>query len=217
MRRQKTNELLEAFEALTKPVRGKVLQPDEKKPGGVKVTTVVLPCLLDQMRAAITASIGGSTRGASDPSTRNILDTDALYTLMRIDTMVKSWARIVGAPVTKNDTARTLRGWYPRYTLKPTIEAKDRFYIRKMRSWAGEIKAKLDRPNVMDLPDRCPVCGNDTWWSTATHEEYKRPLIIEYRPDGPDMVQNARALCRACEQVWGVRELQWEIEHTAQA
>lgn len=208
--------LLEAVLALTQPVRRKVIQEDLSRPSGTKTTTIELPSLLEQMDAAIRGTMGGA--GGTLPSERNLLDSDALFKMIKISSTVADWARAVGAAVHRRDAGRTLKGWYITYSQGQTRLEADRFHIKKLTGWAVQIEAKLDPPRIKDLPDPCPVCGASTWWLASTRSEYPRPLVIEYRPTGPDMIREARALCRACEHVWGVRELAWELEqqHAAQ-
>lgn len=204
------NLLLEAVLTLTKPVRRKVIQPDAKSPSGTKVVTIELPSLLEQLDGAIRGTMGGG--GGSLPSERNLLDSDALFRMIKISSMIEDWARASGAVVVKRDAGKTLTNWYIRYTQKLSSMESERFYIGKLNSWAHQIEAKLDPPRIKDLPDACPVCGAKTWWLASTKAEYPRPLVIEYKPTGPNMLQEARALCRSCEKVWGVRELAYELE-----
>jgi hypothetical protein len=208
-----TNTLLDAVDALTLTIRRKVIQDGPPGSGlaGQNTVTIELPSLLDQLDDAIrgTIGIGGSGSLASE---RNMLDADALYRLVLITTLINDWARAAKAEVTKADAGKTLRAWYVKYTQTQHEPAVDRFHIRKLVGWAEQITQKLDPANVWDLPDPCPVCGNGTWWNPADKTEYLRPLVIEYRPNGPDTIQKARGLCRACAQVWSVRELAYEIE-----
>jgi hypothetical protein len=111
--------------------------------------------------------------------------------------------------------ARHLRHWYTTTLATGLTEAQERFHTDMMRRWVGFIRGHLDPTREMDLPWACPICGADTWWSKG--EEFSRPLVVRYQPEGADMVQRARALCRACERVWGVRELAYLIEHPEEA
>ena len=207
---QKPNLLLEAVDALTKPVWSKVIQEDMLMPSGTKTVRIQLPSLLEQLDEAIRATVGGG--GGSLPSELNLIDSDALYRMIKISSMIEDWARAAGAEVVKRDAGKTLRNWYVSYSVKLSSMESERFYVGKLESWAHQIEAKLDPPRIKDLPDACPVCGAVTWWLASTKAEYPRPLVIEYKPTGPNMLQEARAFCRSCETVWGVRELAWELE-----
>jgi len=202
------NVLLDAVDALTLDVRSKVLQEVD---GRMVTATVTLPPLLNQLEEAIRGTIGKGGSGALAHQ-RNMLDADALFRFTKISSTIKDWARMAGATITHDDPAKTLRGWYTAYQVtKVTVDA-ERFYGRQMEGWAKQIADKLNPPRIWDLPNPCPVCGASTWWSKSTHEEYARPLIVEYHETGANLIQDAKAMCRACEQVWSVRELAYAIE-----
>lgn len=212
------NHLMDAVDALTKPMRSKVIQDPPPGTGWElsHTVTVELPPLLTQLEEAIrgTIGIGGSGSLANE---RNMLDGDALYRFMKINTVIREWAFIVGAKVDKRDPVATLRAWYVLFQENRNLPEVERFYARQLTSWASQIDAKLNPPRIWDLPYACPACGNDTWWSKGTGEEYPRPLVIEWRETGASLVEDARALCRSCGQVWSVRELKFQIEELEKA
>lgn len=206
-----TNELLEAVDALSQPIKRKVIQDvlEGTKLAGTRTVTIEFPSLLNQLDGAIRGSIGiGGSKALAHE--RNMLDADALYKFVRISSIIRDWARSVQAKVTPGDAGATLRSWYTRYVERE--RTGESFYLKKLHGWGYEIEAKLDPPRIRELPQACPVCGADRYWNKSDKLSYLHPLIVEYRPTGPDMIQEARALCRACEKVWGVRELQYELE-----
>jgi hypothetical protein len=211
--RDDTNHLLEAMEALVKPVRTKVLQDGPVGTGlaGQHAVTVELPPLLRQLDEAIRGTIGIGGSGAL-PWQRNMLDADALFRFMKINSAIKDWARMVAAPITPDDAVKTLQSWYLRFVDTRPSPEREKFYTAKMRSWAEQIVTKLNPPRVWDLPDNCPNCDADSWWSAADKCEYPRPLIVEYHETGPNLIQEATARCRLCDERWGVRELAYAIE-----
>jgi hypothetical protein len=204
--------LLDAVDDLTKPVRNKIIQDGPPGSGlaGTKMVTVELPPLLTQLDEAIRGTIGIGGSG-SPAHTRNMLDSDALHRFMTISSLIKDWTKLAGAPVTP-DALTNLRAWYVAWTVKPRETAEVKFYETKLKAWKGQIDAKLNPPKVWEQPGRCPSCDSESWWSKTTHEEYKFPLVVEYHQTGPNLIQEARALCRACEQVWSVRELAYLLE-----
>jgi hypothetical protein len=218
--RADTNHLLEAMEALVNPVRTKVLQDGPIGSGlaGQRTVTIELPSLLGQLNNAVHESmgVGGS---ASLPWERNILDADALYRFIRISTTIKDWARMKDARVVSDDPALTLRSWYVEYTKYPTEDGRDKFYINQMRGWASQIKTKLNPARIRDLPDACPQddCGAKVWFNPADKMPYMRPLIVTYHEIGPNLIQEAKASCRACGMEWGVRELAYALEQAETA
>jgi hypothetical protein len=208
------NPLLEAWEALTKPVRSKVIQDGPTGTGlaGQKTVTVELPPRINQLEEAIRATIGIGGSG-SPKHQRNMLDADALYRFVKISTTIREWATSAKTPITKDNMTVTLQAWYVKYVAgTPTLDS-ERFHTRQMKTWAREIDDKLNPARIWETPGDCPVCGANTWWSKSTHEEYKFPLVIRYHETGPNLVQEAEAMCRACEQVWSVRELAYALEN----
>lgn len=204
------NDLLDEIDKLTTPNRTKIVQ--ETIAGQTPtIATVTLPPLLAQLEDAIvgTVGIGGS---GSLPNERNMLDSDALHKFLTIKSLIRDWALSVRAEVYPEDPARTLRAWYVKYMASNRELASVRFYTSKTRGWVALIEAKLDPPRVRELPDKCPQCNATEWWNPVDKHRYLHPLIVEYRPTGPDMIQQATAKCRACDATWGVRQLAYEIE-----
>lgn len=208
----KTDHLLESLDSLTKPVVTKIRQ-DLVLTGhttGVGTHTVTMPPLLVQLQEAIGGSIGiGGSKGL--PSERNMLDGDALLKFMTISSTITDWCRGVKAEPAKGDPALTLRRWFVNYRQVP--RPSEKFHQRKMDSWRNLIEEKLDPPRTRELKDvACPNCEAKDWWNPADKLRYLHPLRVDYRPTGPDMIQQAVAKCLACEKTWGVRQLQYEIE-----
>jgi hypothetical protein len=201
------NDLLDAVDALTKPSRRKVIQDD-----GKTVTVVDLP-LIEWLEQSIRATIGIGGSG-SLPNERNMLDADALFQFSKITSVIKDWARAAGIDYQREATPITLlHGWYPRYMASNPSDESINFHTKMLSKWAWQIEAKSDPPKVADLPNRCPICDAETWWKDAL--QYARPLVIHYRENGEtdlEAISHGKAMCRACEQVWGVRELAREIE-----
>jgi len=141
-----------------------------------------------------------------------VLNTAALFTAMRISSQIGDWCHLVGVRPVKDSTV-DLRAWYVAILATQGRFENERAQVKQLNAWAGQIRSLLDPPRERDLPDLCPVCGADAWYDPKDGKKYPRPLIIRYRPTGADMIQQAKALCRACETVWGVRELAYAIEH----
>lgn len=201
------NDLLDAVDQLTKPTRTKVVQDDNN------VATVEMPPLLDGLQSAIRSSMGGNTAGGALAHERSILDDDALFKFIRIASQIIDWCR-ARKVATTGDAGHNLRAWYASNLGQAMSDEVEAYYTRTLNGWAGEIRSKLDPWREKDLPDACPVCEAKEWWRDG--ERFPRPLIVRYKPDGPDMVQNAKAMCRACTKVWGVRELAYELEQAQQ-
>jgi hypothetical protein len=171
---------------------------------------VTLPPLLTQLQDAIRSSIGGTASGASLAHERSVLDADALQKAMIIASTIGDWCRLVDAHHDRADMCASLRGWYTKRLATNPTQAEDDFYQGQLRGWVSFVWAKLDPVRERELPDACPTCGAAEWWRDG--ERYHHPLVIKYRPNDADMIERGRALCRACEQVWGIRELAYALE-----
>lgn len=204
------DDLLVNVDKLTLPNRSKVLQ-DTIAGQPPRTVSLVRPPLLTQLEDAIggTIGIGGS---GSLPSERNMLDADALYRFTIIKSQIREWALDAHSDVRPHDPAGTLRAWYVKWAAKPRQISEVKFYRGKTAAWVEQIEAKLDPPRIRELPDRCPECNAFEWFNPADKHRYLHPLIIEYRPTGANMIQEAVGLCRACDKRWKVRELAYEIE-----
>lgn len=203
--------VLLAVEALTKPRTSKVVQ---SKNGIECISPINLPPLLDTLDTMIRETMGGSA-GGTLKSQQNILDTDALWRFIRINTTVNDWARLAGSIISKPDSGKTLAAWYVVYRQKTRTYEEDKFYVKQLWAWVNEIEGKIDPPRVMDLPDACPTCGASSWWNPKTGEEYARPLVLTFR-DGEHFPDGGKGLCRACDTAFGVRELAWLLENKGQ-
>jgi len=202
------NPLLEAVEALTKPIRSKVMQ-------GAVTSKVELPPLIVQLEQAIRGSIVGIGGSGSLANERNVLDGDALFRFMKISTTIKEWSRMAGSTITADDMGKTLTAWFLAYTSKPVTIEQERFYVNQMEGWARAIIDKLNPKVTLLLSEQCPVCEAKTWWNSSDRLEYTHPLISQYPQDSEDPVNDATAMCRACAQVWTARELAYALEEVA--
>lgn len=210
------SELLDAVDALTLPIIDRV-------PHGEGVAIVSQAPLLEQLDAAIRGQMATTAGGAATLiSARGVLDSEALFQMVRITSQIKDWCRSVSVE-TRAEPVDLLRSWYVAYAASNPEEAGERFYTGQLRKWRALIEDKLDPANEQLLPEPCPnpECpqgvdertGRPIWWDPRTREPQTDPLVIRYRKsDGADIVNKARARCRACGQEWSVRELAWEIE-----
>jgi hypothetical protein len=242
-----TDPLLAAVEALTKPQRRKqvqdVMQPYtvEDEDGvitqhhraiGTQKVTVEIPPLLELLDSSIQSSMGGSTKGAALASESIPLNSAALFEAMKIADTVRDWCRQAKVVPSKH-TAKDLQAWLASTFARDLTEDTATLYVTLCRRWAGTIKGLLDPMDEKDLPDPCPVCGATVWWDAAEdrpqgHRRHlpplediipgrPRPLAIRYKRGDPDMIENGYGFCRACGEVFGVRELRYAIEHAGEA
>lgn len=206
-----TNPLLDAVDALTEPLRTKVIQDGPVGSGleGQKTVPVVLPSLLTQLDDSIRSSLGSGSAGGKLAFEGAILNTAALFTAMKISSQIRDWCVSLGVVPVKH-SAKDLRAWYVARLTKPQDDDLEKAQILQLTSWAKQIRTLLDPPRERDLEDPCPTCEARTWWRDGA--EYFRPLVIQYRPIGANTIEEAKGTCRACGQVWGVRQLAFELE-----
>lgn len=212
----RVHDLLAAVDELTLPKRMREEQdvlhgPSGRVIGTARVTVVHAP-LLSQLEAAITGAVGSGSSTANLAFERNPIDTAALYKFMQIEQQIRGWLVAYKLRPSKHDAAANLRAWYAATRGKNLDAGKERFYTDLLWGWVREIRAHLDPPKEWELPDQaCPLCGAVEWTNTDG-TTLKHPLVVRYKPVGPDTIQRARGVCRACQAVWPVRQLSWEIE-----
>jgi len=200
-------DLLSAVDALTQPRHSKTVQANDA--GITCVSPVELPSLLDRLEDAITGTVGIGGGGAL-ANERNMLNAGNLYTAIMVTQRIKDWAKLVGI-VTRPDSkpGPLLRSWYVLFIQTERYREDHSMYLRTMQGWAKQIEGLFDPPRTRDLPNECPLCGAGTWWKDGN--EYKRPLLLTFH-DGPEMIENGKGECRACEAVFGLRELSYAID-----
>ena len=208
-----TTLLREAVDALTNPTYTKVDQDG-------RITRLEHPPLLDQLHTAIREAMAATQGDQTSKHTRGVLDVDALHLFTVIASQISGWAYQAGAPH-RGTPAATLRAWFVVWCQSVREPAADRFHRAVLTRWAGQIRSKLDPPDEKILPYPCPHpecvqgfdAGRPVWWDRSAREARLFPLVVTYRrDDGPRLVENARARCRACGASWSVRELQYELE-----
>ena len=196
--------LLTAVEKLTKPIRSKVMQ-------GEAVSHVELPPLLVQLDSSIRSSMGGTAAGASLAFEGAPLNTAALFKAMKISSQVIDWCHAMKIKPVRN-TRADLLAWYAAFTQTPPDPTVERYRTKVLHGWARSIEEMLNPPRERELPDACPTCEATEWWDMKTGAKYARPLVVRYRPGDDDLIGDAKGFCRACETVWGARQLSFELE-----
>ena len=192
-------ELLDAVDELTLP-----------KP--VKVTTdtgftwATEDPLLVQLQEAVSSSLKSGSGSGGSPWTRNVLDGDALHHAAVITSTIGDWCRMAGATVTR-DPIIDLRAWYVR---REGSDNPDAFYLTQLRKWAGQIRAAVNPPKVVEITAACPVCGQGEY-TNDMGENVRNPLVLTYRPDADNLNRSARVMCRSCEAVWAGGEAMVEL------
>lgn len=199
-------DLLEAVDLVTKPVVSKILREDGT------LHTVRLPSLLEQIEEAVTSCIGSG--GGGGTTTGNVLNSAALYEVMKIRAAIDSWRHMVGLRRIP-DLVQGLRDWGEVFT---RTGKEGEFYIDQIRSWAHLIKDTLDPPKRVPLVGPCVMCGASTY-PNAEGEEVGNPVILEY-PHELGHLDEAKAYCRHpdCGAAWvgemSIRGLRYDMDAT---
>lgn len=197
-------DLNDAVDDLTLPRNVKVQTDDGH-------TWATEDALLVQLREAVSSSINSGSGAGGSPSTRNVLDSDALYRAGIINAAIGDWCRMINVKVTR-DAATDLRAWHAAFIGR---DEPEEFYIHQMRAWAGQIRTMVNPPKTVEITAPCPVCGQGSYVNDMG-ERITNPLALTYRPDSGSIWADARALCRACNEVWEgewrLRELRHEVD-----
>lgn len=175
------------------------------------------PALLRSMQDAITASIGGTSRGRSLAFERNVLDTDALEQAMKISSAIEDWCHIVDARFNRRDLSASLIAWHAAWDALHPGDAETGFYVAELRGWSGFIMSKVNRSEHTNLELPCPVCGV-TRYTKGDGDEDSWPIKITWQRG--DLKRTAKAKCAACGAEWAswgaIEELRDEYAETGQ-
>lgn len=203
-------DLLEAVDALTKPIIEHISQTDDDGKW-IGTHTVQHPPLLQQLGDAVNPSSNTDTGSSSSASARSLINGDALFEYAKISSQIADWCRIAGAERIKDPVA-ALRTWYVQ--MLTFNDRDDTFYVNMLRKWAATIRGKLDPPKRLELTVSCPVCGKREWCDDQGNGSLF-PVVIEYRRPVDGEPIKPTAMCRACKTVWqgteAVEELADEV------
>lgn len=197
--------LLDAVDALTKPTVENVKQTTDD---GEYLRTVPVehPPLLQQLADAVVPSAGndGGSKSASARE-RNVIDSDALWELTKIQTELRDWMRHDLTAYDRNDLPGSLRRWYVVYEADSSGHITDdltNWYVRELRRWERVILAKLDR-NVKQIPTGylCVIC-KDQHWIDPDGERQPARLILSYRRDEDGRTSDEQVTCQRCRTRW---------------
>ncbi|MDK8171738.1 hypothetical protein QP735_04265 [Curtobacterium citreum] len=198
--------LLDAVDALTKPTVENVKQTTDD---GEYLRTVPVehPALLQQLADAVVPSAGndGGSKSASARE-RNVLDSDALWELTKIQTELRDWMRHERHLFDRADLPATLRRWYVGYIRQVTAAELDEWHVRELRRWERVITAKLDRSiKQWDTGKLCPICKQARWTDQHGDSQPAR-LVGSYRCDEDGRTSEERIVCQRCRESWDNRD-----------
>lgn len=211
--------VLDAIDALTKPTVVNVKQTTDD---GEYLRTVPVehPALLQQLADAVVPSAGndGGSKSASARE-RNVIDSDALWELTKIQTELRDWLRHDLPSYDRNDLPASLRRWYVSYDAQTAFNDElTEWHVRELRRWERTILAKLDR-NVKQIPTGylCVICKEATWVDGDGERQPAR-LILSYRKDEDGRTSEEQVTCQRCRTRWdsmgAIEELGEELAET---
>ncbi|WP_440708807.1 DUF7341 domain-containing protein [Herbiconiux sp. YIM B11900] len=205
-------DLEDAVTALTRPVVEHFQQTaDDGKL--IKLHSAELPCLFDQLYAAVAPGAETAAGSTSLASTRNLIDGDALFEHAKMASQIGDWCRMVFVRPTRHP-APDLKAWFDAY--KHTDSDPD-WYVSTLRRWRHVIEAILDKPKRFEV-SLCPVCKSTTWTDEAG-ATFTHPILVEYKVPKDGAKIYPKATCRACDAEWGsfaaIEELGKELEEVA--
>lgn len=183
-------ELNDAVDDLTLPKPVKVQTDDGH-------TWATEDALLVQLREAVSSSLNSGSGAGGLPSTRNVLDGDALHKAAIITSQIGDWCYQAGVKATR-DAVTDLRSWHAAFISR---DEPDEFYLRQMRTWATQIRAMVNPPKTIEITAPCPVCGQGEYVNDLG-ERITNPLVLTYRPDDGNLWRGSKVMCRACDAVW---------------
>lgn len=202
-----TDPLLDAVEDLTAPRNVKVHTDDG-------YTWAVEDPLLTQLTDAVSSTLNSGSGSGGSPWNRNVLDSNALHQASIIRSTIGDWCRIVGIPG-RHEPADGLRAWYAARLKQNREPVEDAFYTSQLISWANLIRNLVNPPKTIEIVAACPVCDQGKW-TNELGDIVPNPLQLTYRPESGSIWADAKAICRACQQVWDtewrLRELRHDID-----
>ena len=211
------NRLLDVVDALTKPTIDHVRQVTDDGEF-VRSVPVEHPALLQQLADAVVPSAGndGGSKSASARE-RNIVDSDALWELTKIQVELQDWLRHDRTLFNRNDLPESLRRWYTHYTAQPHHDADD-WYLAELHRWERTITSRLDRTTKqIETGHLCPLCKTDTWIDGDGQRQPAR-LILSYRKHDTGRTSEERVICQRCRTGWdnvdAIQELGDELAET---
>jgi len=158
--------------------------------------------LLVQLEQAVSSTLNSGSGSGGAAWERNVLDSNAMYTAAIIRAAIGDWCRGVGI-MGRRSAIDGLRAWWAHRQSVNADEraASDAFYLGQLRKWADQIRSMVNPPKVIEIVAPCPVCGQGTF-TNEQGEIIRNPLQLTYRPNSGSIWADAKAVCRACSEVW---------------
>lgn len=201
-----TDPLLEAVEALTKPVTTGVAEKDAAG-RWKRVHEIHHDPLLKQIHDRVMPSGENNGGAAASPNERLPFDAQILFEYAKIASQIKSWAVGAGFPPSR-DAITDLNHWYAKVSRDRDFNPA--WAIRTLTGWEAHINRLLAKPRSFTIEAACPICGT-TEWGERIHGGGMWPIKVEYVLDEYDHMKDQSALCQVCKTLWEGHESVMEL------
>jgi hypothetical protein len=193
-----TNSLLDAVDALTKERTEHMAQTDDDGKW-LRTHTTQHPPLLTELKNAINPSSNTAAGSSALASTRNLIDSDALFEYGKMTSAIGDWCRIYKVPTTR-DPITDLRRWYIGFELNPSDSG---WHEKELRRWAATIRGILNPPTLtIPVEGACPVCLATEWGDIINGGGTQPVQVRVWVDEDSGAATGHTALCRACRAVW---------------
>jgi hypothetical protein len=193
-----TETLLDAVDALTKPRIDHVAQVDDDGKW-LRNHTVTNDPLLTELKNAINPSSNTAAGSSALASTRNLIDSDAMFEYGKMTGAIGDWCRIYKVRPTR-DPIVDLRRWYVAFELNPSDSG---WHEKELRRWASTIKGILNPPTLtIPVEAPCPICGATEWGDIINGGGTQPVQVRVWVDEDSGAATGHTALCRACKAVW---------------
>lgn len=195
------HDLLASIDELTKPTPVPLMQKANLEYGiAERIVKRTDPSLLDQLRAAIGSSLGGTSGAGQLARERTPIDMGAFTLYDEIDQRVRAWMLDAGIrPSNKATPGDVLRRWYILWSQKQVADSAARNHQQIIDRWVTSIRDILDPPTRQELTQACPKC--DRRWVLVGHgeEAQSRSALWAVWRDDPNL---SYATCVGCDSTW---------------
>ncbi|MCW4458173.1 hypothetical protein [Microbacterium sp. MPKO10] len=191
--------ILDTLDELTKERKDHIVPKNDDGTLG-KAQKITVKPLIVQIREATYSSSNAKSGSAAQPSTRSVLDFDALTIYANITSWIRAWCVLIELE-THNDPVSDLRRWYMYWSSLNPDDNETSERHSKMREWVRQIKDHLDPPKEYTPKYPCPVCGHSEWGDMINGGGLW-PVKVTYRLTEEGSRYDDRALCRRCQIVW---------------
>lgn len=160
--------------------------------------------LLVTLRQTIRSNPGGSTAGASDDATRNVLNLEAFtiweHITIDVRTLTRNHTRDNPNPLLGLAIQRLAERLDAAHHTNQIPEHEYLSAVRKANGWRTRIWALLHKPREVEITAPCPIDECSARWVQTADGDIQSALVAYYQHGGEET-----ARCRACGTAWDGR------------